>query len=150
MNKKIKIISFVVLIITMISSIIFFINNGKSIKKLSKKERIKELINISELDQDFVDDYFKAYYAMSARNNLENVLIVISEDGIHNTYGATQVVNAPNHQYFLQYENENDRKKAYKKLKSDGYLSVEENTPLEALEDNEIDSNTRNRFLGLI
>ena len=141
MNKKIKIISFVVLIITMISSIIFFINNGKSIKKLSKKEKIKELINISELDQDFVDDYFKDYYAMSARNNLENVLIVISEDGIHNTYGATQVVNAPNHQYFLQYENENDRKKAYKKLKSDGYLSVEENTPLEALEDNEIDSN---------
>ncbi len=139
MKKRIKILSLIVVIIIGIISTTIFFNNKDTKKQKSKKERLKELINIDELDKDFIDDYFNDYKEMAARNNQENILIVISENGIKNTYGAVQVVNAPNHQYFLQYETEKDRKEAYKKLKADNYLSVEENTILKELGDSESD-----------
>ena len=137
MKKRIKIVSLIVVIIIGIISTTIFFNNKYTKKHKSKKERLKELINISELDHDFIDDYFNDYKEMAARDNQENILIVISENGIKNTYGAVQVVNAPNHQYFLQYETEKDRKEAYKKLKEDNYLSVSENTVYEELGDSE-------------
>ena len=137
MKKRIKILSLIVVIIIGIISTTIFFNNKDTKKQKSKKERLKELINIDELDKDFIDDYFNDYKEMAARNNQENILIVISENGIKNTYGAVQVVNAPNHQYFLQYETDKDRKEAYKKLKEDNYLSVSENIIYEELGDPE-------------
>ena len=151
MKKRIKIVSLIVVIIIGIISTTIFFNNKYTKKHKSKKERLKELINISELDHDFIDDYFNDYKEMAARDNQENILIVISENGIKNTYGAVQVVNAPNHQYFLQYETEKDRKEAYKKLKEDNYLSVEENAVYEIEEnnDNNIDSSSEYMSWGI-
>ena len=136
MKKKIKIFSIIIIVFTVVLTTALFVN--KKEKPMSKKEKLKQLINIDELDKDFVDAYFEDYKEMAARDNQQNILIVISENGINNSYGAVQVVNAPNHQYFLQYETEKDRKEAYKKLKEDNYVSVSENTVYEELGDPEI------------
>ena len=116
MKKKSMFLSLIIIFVIGLFAIVAFLNTKNINKNKSKEERLKDLINISELDQDFVNKYFEDYKEMAARNNQENILIVISENGIKNTYGAVQVVNAPNHQYFLQYETDKDRKEAYKKL----------------------------------
>ena len=127
MKKKIiKVIS-VLMAISVVFLITILIQNKFIDKKETKEDKIKKLINVSKLDQKFIDDYFEDYKEMTSKNNEENILIVISDKGIKDNYGASQVVNAPNHQYFLQYETEQERKEAYKKLKQDNYLSVEEN-----------------------
>ena len=137
MKKKSMFLSLIIIFVIGLFAIVAFLNTKNINKNKSKEERLKDLINISELDQDFVNKYFEDYKEMAARNNQENILIVISENGIKNTYGAVQVVNAPNHQYFLQYETDKDRKEAYKKLKEDNYLSVSENIIYEELGDPE-------------
>ena len=137
MKKKGMLLSLIIIFVIGLFATVTFLNTKNINKNKSKEERLKDLINISELDQDFMNKYFYDYKEMAARNNQENILIVISENGIKNTYGAVQVVNAPNHQYFLQYETDKDRKEAYKKLKEDNYLSVSENIIYEELGDPE-------------
>lgn len=143
MKKKYKRILFVVVILFIISlSSIFVLSKNQSRKILTKEEKIKELINISDLSDEFMENYFDDYAEMTKEDNLENVLIVISENGIKNNYGATNIVKAPNNQYFLQYKTKKDRKEALKKLKSDNrYVSVEENEIITFTEETSISDN---------
>ena len=90
---------------------------------ISEKESI---INISSLPEDVIDTYFESFSEMSKSDNKENVLIVTSKVPLEDTYGATQIVSAPNYQYFLQYENENDRKYALNMFKTSN-IKVSEN-----------------------
>ena len=74
--------------------------------KISYGKEEDDLINISELSEEFMDNYFAEVAELNKEDNKDNILIITSTDGIENNYGATRVVEAPNHQYFLQYENE--------------------------------------------
>lgn len=141
--KKIRVFLVMTVVFLTILSSIYILNYKKqSRKQLSKQEKVKELINISDLSDEFMENYFDDYAKMAKEDNLENVLIVISENGIKNSYGATDIVNAPNNQYFLQYETEKDRKDALKKLKKENrYASVEENNVMEFTEEEPIADN---------
>ena len=121
------VITICVFVICLLCILLIPKDKNKQYKNLSKQEKIKSLININDLSDEFMNNYYNDYAIMASQDNLENVLIVISEKGIKNSYGATNIVNAPNHQYFLQYETEKEKNNAYEKLNSDGYLSVEEN-----------------------
>lgn len=138
-----KIISAVTLVlIAMFAGIVALQVNRNQKNTISKEEKVKELINISSLSDEFMDNYYEDYTKMVKEDNLDNVLIVISENGIKNDYGATNIVKAPNNQYFLQYKTEKERKNAYEKLKNDDhYVSVEENQTLSVTEDNNLLSN---------
>ena len=128
--KKI-VITICVFVICLFCVLLIPKDKSKQYKGLSKQEKIKALINISDLSDEFMNNYYNDYAEMSERGNLDNVLIVISDREIKNTYGATDIVYAPNNNYYLQYETEKDRKNALKKLKADNYLSVEENQKIE-------------------
>ena len=124
--KKI-VISICLFMICLLCILLIPKDKNNQYKNLKKQDRIKALININDLSDKFMEDYFNDYSTMVARNNLDNVLIVTSENGIKNSYGATDIISAPNNQFFLQYETDNDCKSAYKKLKKDGYVSVDKN-----------------------
>ena len=134
------VITICVFVICLLCILLIPKDKNKQYKNLSKQEKIKSLININDLSDEFMNNYYNDYAIMASQDNLENVLIVISEKGIKNSYGATNIVNAPNHQYFLQYETEKEKNNAYEKLNNDGYLSVEEN---EIIQISEGDSTSR-------
>lgn len=84
--------------------------------------------NISYLPDEFVEKYFKEISKASSDEEKENMLIVISNNKIKNSYGAKNIIEAPNHQYVLQYSSEKEKKLALKQLKADKRIeSVEEN-----------------------
>ncbi|HIU40271.1 MAG TPA: leucine-rich repeat protein [Candidatus Aphodocola excrementigallinarum] len=132
----------ILVLIGMFAGVITLQVNRNQKNIISKEEKVKELINISSLSDEFMDNYYEDYTKMVKEDNLDNVLIVISENGIKNDYGATNIVKAPNNQYFLQYKTEKERKNAYEKLKNDDrYVSVEENQTISVTEDNNLLSN---------
>lgn len=98
--------------------------NGIDVKK---QEELKKLINIDTLSDEFMDNYYNEVSNLKQEEK-ENTLIVISNDKIDNTYGATKVIEAPNNQYFLVYETNTQKDKALKKLNNNSdIVSVEEN-----------------------
>ena len=111
MSKKSKWLLCVILFISIIMS-------GTFIIKFSSKKEIKydDLINISELSDEFMQDYFEGVEKLQKNSNQENILIVTSLNGIADSFGATDVVAAPNNQYFLQYANEKGKEEALQKF----------------------------------
>lgn len=86
------------------------------------------LINISELSEDFMDNYFAEYRSLGPDEAKENVLIVTSLAEVADSHGAAKVVAAPNHQYILQYESEERKNEAREKFKSDeAIVAVDDN-----------------------
>lgn len=123
MSKKNKQFFCMLLFIALIvgSALIFKINNKKEIT-------YNDLVNISDLSDEFMQDYFEETGKLQENNNKDNILIVTSVEGINNSYGATDIVAAPNNQYFLQYQNEEDKDRALASLKEDNrILNAEEN-----------------------
>ena len=120
-NKIIKIITF--------SLIIFLILNGFLIIKNFTKQNLEEkLINISSLSEEFMNEYYNGVKKLQENDNKENILIVTSLNEISDNYGATDVVKAPNNQYFLQYETEEEKNYAFNKLNENKkIISVEKN-----------------------
>lgn len=91
-----------------------------------KKE--KTLINISELSQEFMDDYFDGIKEIQTEESKDNLLIITSLNKVDNVYGATKVVEAPNNQYILQYSSKEEKDKALLLLNDNkDIMSVEEN-----------------------
>ena len=122
MKRSIKNILLITLLITVIITGIFCVKNFI----LNKKNN--DLININELSDKFMDDYFEGYAKLQEKDNKENILIVTSMKKPKDTYGATDVVEAPNHQYLLQYDDEQAKRKAmtgFRKESDD--IIVEEN-----------------------
>ena len=92
-------------------------------EKTEEEKATEEYVKDFKATDEFYDKYFDDYEKMTEMNNLDNVLIVMSKDGIENNFGATFIVAAPNYTYFLQYENEEVRNNAYEefnKLKEEG------------------------------
>ena len=130
-NKKIIIFVCFVLTISLFLNIINSLNKMDNTSKtiaISNMERITDLINIDEYSEEEFDEYLEDVKELNENDNQENILILISEEKIIDGYGSTKIVEAPNNQYFIQYENEEDKNNAIKKFnKIDTVLSVEEN-----------------------
>ena len=75
-----------------------------------------------------MNNYFEELKDSNTIEEKENMLIVISPSTINNTYGAKKIIEAPNNQYILQYESDQQKQEALIKLKEDSSISsVEEN-----------------------
>lgn len=121
MNKKIKKYLSVVLVITILLSGVILVTKNTFFKK-------EDRFNISYLPDEFVEEYFEQISEADSDEEKENMLIVISDSKIKNSYGAKNIIEAPNHQYILQYSSEEEKNAALKELKNDkGIASVEEN-----------------------
>lgn len=94
-----------------------------------RNQTANPLINVSELSEEFMIQYRDDYSQMVKQNQPENIIIVSSSTEIENTFGATMVVRAANHQYFLQYQSKTEKENAIKWLKNDPSLVVSENVP---------------------
>ena len=106
-------------------------------------KKLEELINISDCTDEFMANYYEDVQELQNINNKENVVIVISEGDVENTYGATKIVKAPNNQYFLQYKNKKEKDNAIEKLKNnENVISAEENHAYKAIEYNHEITNT--------
>jgi len=125
-NKRIFIISLIpiVSLFTIISLMI--INKNKN----------NSLVNINQLTPEYVEKYFDEYKKLSEQNEKSNILIITTKEQLDDTYGATKVVEAPNNQYFLQYETEEEKERALKSLNTeDSNVDVSENLVREISED---------------
>lgn len=93
---------------------------------LLKRDAIS-LINISNMSGKFMTDYFDDYKKITEEDK-ENILIVISSRKLHDDFGAKDIIEGPNHKYYLLYDDVVSRKNAITKLKEKKYIvSVEEN-----------------------
>ena len=125
-NSK-KIFSFV-LALTILFDVVVFAK-----KTIFKKK--DDLINISSLSEEFMDNYFEEVSNVKEEDK-ENMIIVTSKDELKDTYGAAKIIEAPNHQYFLQYDSSEDKNEALKKFESDdSNVGITENVVRKAYED---------------
>lgn len=93
-----------------------------------KIESPNELINISELSEEFMDNYFQEISKHNSKEEKENMLIAIASNGIKDSYGAINIIESPNHQYILQYDSKEQKENALAELIKDKNIkSVEEN-----------------------
>lgn len=123
MNKKVKILLIVISITVFFYIGYYFIN------------RDNNLINITSLSKEFVDTYYNELSRIDSNDKKDNMLIVISPKKIKNTYGASNIIEAPNNQYILQYDSKELKDKALLELKNDKHIkSVEENETTELFE----------------
>lgn len=121
MNKKIKKYLSVILVITILLSGMILVTKNTFFKK-------EDRFNISYLPDEFVEEYFEEVSKADSDEEKENMLIVISDSKIKDSYGAKNIIEAPNNQYILQYESEEEKNKALEKLESDKSIaSVEKN-----------------------
>lgn len=120
-KRKIGIIV-IVLFLSVIGGF-FFLRN-----RFEKKDILDELININELDDEFMDTYYENMASLLSSENRENILIVVSKEKPNEIYGAKKVVEAPNSIYYLEYEDEVSAYKAKQKFEEDKQIySVQEN-----------------------
>ena len=118
MKKQAKV--FLAIFMLFVVSITTLHYNGKEIDTSS-------LININECSQAFMEKYFTEMSKI-AEEDKPNILIVISKTKIATTYGAKNVIAAPNNQYILVYDSKEAKDEAKEKLtKAKGLISVEEN-----------------------
>lgn len=100
-----------------IASVGIFLGNTKTIDD--------GWINIVDLPQEFLNNYFEKYSELQESYEPENILLVTSKTRPE-AYGAARIVEAPNHLYILQYTSAEIRDAAYDNLEKDGVI-VERN-----------------------
>ncbi len=106
------------------------------------KKQSNIFVNIDDLEPEYVEKYFDDYEKLNKKNDKSNILIVTTKKKLKDTYGATDVVNAPNNQYFLQYSSEEEKNRALEKFnKEEPDMDVSENTVSEISEDTVLVSN---------
>ena len=91
------------------------------------------LINLANLSDEFMENYFDSYAQITAENNQENTLIIISPSR-PNEYGAKNIIEGPNHTYYLAYDTVEERDLAYTKFEKDDTISVEKNHKMQILD----------------
>lgn len=135
-KKIIMGVSFGFIIFAFIVSTIFFT------KQIFKNDAEYMLINIKELSEEFMDNYFEEYNKLE-KEEKENMLIVISSKKISaEEYGAKEVIESPNNKYYILFEDDLSKEQATNKLnKEESVKSVEENIVRKILTvDNDIDA----------
>lgn len=121
MTKILKKNLLIVFVTTILLSSVLLVAKETFLKK-------DDRFNISYLSDEFVEEYFEEIREADSNEEKENMLIVISDSGIKDSYGAKNIIEAPNNQYILQYSTEEEKKSALKQLKEDKKIeSVEEN-----------------------
>ena len=101
------------------------------------KEVSDDLDNISELPEEFMENYLESFAEIGQTAEVENTLIVTSTEKIENTFGAAEMIEAPNNQYFLYYNSLAEKESAMDALeKETGVLYVEEDSIRELTEYN--------------
>ena len=121
MKKKLNKTFSIILVLTILFDIVVFTK-----KTMFKKK--DDLTNINELSEEFMDNYFKEVSEVKTEEEKDNMLIITSKEKLEDTYGATKIIEAPNHQYFLQYNSEEEKNAALKKFNSeDSNIDVSEN-----------------------
>ncbi len=113
----------------------------KLVNQNSSRDSSNPLINISELPEQFMKNYLDSYAEMAKIDNRENILIVTSSTKLENIFGAEKVVEAANHQYFLQYASEEKKNLAFQQISGEPNLRVIENSRYELFDDDEEESN---------
>ena len=93
---------------------------------LNRKCIENDLINISYLSEEFMDNYFEEVSEIKEEDK-ENILIVTSKEKLNDVYGAVKVIEAPNNQYFLQYETKEDKEEALENFNDNTNIDVSEN-----------------------
>lgn len=98
-----------------------FILVGGLLFKNSFKDHdvLDEIINFDELDDDFMNNYYKGTEEILNEGNEDNVLIIVSKKKPKDVYGAKRVVEAPNNTYILEYKTEQNMDEAKKNFESD-------------------------------
>ena len=126
-----KILSFIIVSATLVVVMftigsLVFINRTKTNK----------YININQLSSAYVEKYFEEYEKLGEQDKKSNILIITTKEELDDTYGATEVIEAPNNQYFLQYDSEEEKEKALKKFNDEeSKIDVSENIIREITED---------------
>lgn len=114
----------------MVLSIVF--SGGLLIKKSLSKDN---LININELPKEFMDNYFEEVSNVPNEDK-ENMLIITSTNELKDTYGAIDIIEAPNNQYFLKYNSKEEKEEALSKFNSgSSNIEASENNIYEFYED---------------
>lgn len=104
-------------------------------KKVLIGDKDVNVINISNLSETFMDDYFEKYSKIVTSEEKTNILIVTSTKKIDKGYGATNVIAAPNNQYVLQFDSAEKKMEALDQLeKNSSVLSVDENQKMDLYE----------------
>ena len=96
MNKYIKPIIFMFIVVLSMFSYSYFNNSNANIKKARK------YINIKNLSKDFMANYFEEVKKLD-KEELKYSLIVTTINKPNNNYGASNVIEGPNHQYLFSY-----------------------------------------------
>ena len=93
-------------------SIFYFVGSNIFITKEKNK-----FVNISELSEEFMTNYFKESEELIKEHN-DNVILLVSKKDIKDV-NATKILKAPNNTYILQYKDEISKNKALKNFKKD-------------------------------
>lgn len=83
-----------------------------------------DYININSLSKKFINTYLDNNQKITEESK-ENILIITTKEKNLEKYGASNIIEAPNNQYYLQYENRYDKEKALNKLKNDNVIVSE-------------------------
>lgn len=83
-----------------------------------------DYININSLSKKFINTYLDNNQKITEKSK-ENILIITTKEKNLEKYGASNIIEAPNNQYYLQYENRYDKEKALNKLKNDNVIVSE-------------------------
>ena len=106
------------------------------------RNKTNSFVNINQLSPAYIEKYFDEYEKLGKKDNKSNILIVTTKEQLEETYGAIDIVEAPNNQYFLQYETEEEKEQALKKFNAeDSKIDVSENLVQEISEDTVLVSN---------
>ena len=127
---KISIFILVIILVVVVDNLLFkdkvklSSKNEVYVKEKTKYEKqVDEYVKDFRAQDDFYNKYFADYEKMRSMNNLDNVLIVTTKYGIENNFDSSFIVEAPDYTYFLQYNNEEEKNRAYegfKRLKKEG------------------------------
>ena len=113
-NKKFFCLILIIFVIVSICGY-SFIKNRYNIGRNVVYSNTDTLINISELSEKFMNDYFKEISEIK-EDDKDNILIVTSKEKLKKTYGAKKVIEAPNNQYFIQYNSKEEMDKAHEQF----------------------------------
>lgn len=161
-NKKIKFIILLIIIIITIE-VFHYLKNDDSIyiSKIEEKQedilineendnsihiQAEEIINLGECTDEFMQNYFEKSKTIQ-EDKKEFVLIVTSKEKLEHTYGASNIIEAPNNQYILQYESNDEKEDAFIKFKNNNNIDlVERNSVFYPCETNFEAENTYNSW----
>ena len=119
-HKKFIKIGIIFIFIIMIGGIVFTF--------YQQQRKVKSPYNIDELSEEFMEEYFNNVKKLEKESDKENTLIVTSYKKIKDSYGAKEIIEAPNYQYYLLYESEKEKEEALEKFQKDQRIeSVDEN-----------------------